>query len=282
MALRIITDSSCDLPRAEAERLGVEIVPCNIHFGAQTLRDGVDIQPAAFYERLANDLTHPTTSQPSAGAFLEVFQRLTGQGHEVAAIMLSSKLSGTYNSAMQARQEAGPRARIEVVDSLQASLALGVLVRAAARMAQAGATAASAAAMVRRDTPSIRCYFTVDTLKYLVRGGRASRIQGFFGSLLDIKPLLVLRDGEVHPVERVRSRRRLLDRLRELAAGCADVQAIGVVHSVCPQDAKAVLDHCRTLFPSAETLLSEFTPVLGVHLGPKALGLTVWGKAPSV
>ncbi len=280
MALRIVTDSSCDLPASVVQRLGIAVVPCNVHFGSESLRDGVDIQPAQFYARLAGGGVHPTTSQPSVGQFAEVFQRLVGEGHDVLAIVLSSKLSGTYNGALQARQETGAASRIAVVDSLQVSLALGLLVQEAARMAQGGAGLDAVAAMVQRETASVRCYFSVDTLRYLVRGGRASHLQGFFGALLDIKPVLVLRDGEIHPLDRVRSRRRVLERLREIAAAYQEVRALGVVHSASPEDAEALARHCRDLFPNVESLVSEFTPVLGVHVGPGALGLAIWGHGP--
>ena len=276
MTLRIVTDSSCDLPADLVRSLDITVVPCIVHFGDELLREGVDIQPSAFYQRLASGGVHPTTSQPSVGDFLEVYRELGRSGDEVLSIHISSKLSGTYRSAIQASQELSAGPRIEVIDSLQASLGLGVAVKAVAELVRAGGSLDQALTFLERELPRIVCYVSVDTLRYLVRGGRASRIQGFLGSLLDIKPIMVVREGETHPVERVRSRKRLLERFSQIVRASANVRSLGFIHSVCLDDAQALAGRSSEAFPDAEVLVSEFSSVMGVHLGPRALGIVVW------
>ncbi len=276
MTLRIVTDSSCDLPADIVQSLNVTVVPCNVHFGDQVYRDGVDIKAAEFYQRLATGGVHPTTSQPSVGAFVEAYQRLGKETNEVLSLHLSSKLSVTSHSAELAKQEVKSGPRIEVVDSLTVSLGLGILVREVAKMARDGATLADAMAFLKRELPNARSYCTVDTLTYLVRGGRASRLQGFFGGLLDIKPIIEVRDGETHPVDRVRTRRKAMARFAEIVAAAKGVRAVGVLHAASPEDGRALADLCAAHFSRDQMIVSEFSSVMGAHLGPKALGLALW------
>ena len=278
MTLRVVTDSSCDLPPEVARSHNITVVPCNVHIGDEVYRDGVDIHPEAFYEKLASGAASPKTSQPSIGTFLEVYQRLAGEAEEVLSLHISSKLSGTCQSARLAKDEVKNGMRIEVVDSLQVSMGLGILAVESARLAQQGASLDAAVAFLDREIPNVVSYFSVDTLEYLVRGGRASRLQGFFGSLLNIRPILAVRDGEVHPVDRVRSRKRLLERLREIVASQKKVRALGVLHSVCQEDAEAMADECSPFIPREQILISQFSPVMGAHLGPRALGLALWSE----
>lgn len=278
MALRVVTDSTCDLHPDIARSLNITVVPCNVHFGDALYRDGVDIQPEEFYRKLASGGAPPRTSQPSVGAFLEVYQRLAGEAEEVLSLHISSKLSGTCQAARLAKEEAKAGARIEVVDSLQVSLGLGILAMESARMAQRGASLDDALTFLHREAPNVISYCAVDTLEYLVRGGRASRLQGFFGSLLNIKPIIAVRDGETHPVDRVRTRKRLLERLREIVASQKKVRALGVLHSVCGEEAEALADSCSPYFPREQVLISQFSAVMGAHLGPRALGLALWSE----
>lgn len=276
MALRIVTDSTCDLPHDIVRSLDITVVPCNVHFGEQVYRDGVDLTRAEFYRRLSSGGAHPTTSQPSAGAFLEVYRKMARPGDEVLSVHVSSKLSGTCHSARMAREEARGTPAVEVVDSQQVSLGLGILVMETARMAHEGASLAQAKDFLEREIPKVTCYCTVDTLEYLVRGGRASRLQGFFGTLLNIKPIIAVKDGEVHPVSRVRSRRRAVERFVELAASARALRAVGVVHGAAPDVGGTLAEGCGAHFPRERIVVSEFSAVMGVHLGPGALGLGLW------
>ena len=273
MTFRIVTDSSCDLPPESLAGMDVTVVPCNVHFGEELLRDGPDISNAQFYERLARDPIHPTTSQPSVGTFLDAY----GQDGDILSLHVSSRLSGTVNSATQAKaQLQGNGPRIEVVDSLTVSLGLGILVLEAARMAQAGERLEDAVAFLQREGPRVHAFCSVDTMKYLVRGGRASRLQGFFGTLLDIKPVIEVRDGETHPVDRVRTRKRLTARFVELVREQETIKALGFIHGNCRGDAESMADAAAPYFPRERMIISEFSPVMGVHLGPGALGVALW------
>ena len=276
MTLRIVTDSTCDLPPETIRELGITVIPCNLHVGADVLLDGVDITPAQFYQRLASTKTLPTTSQASVGVFLDAYRGLASDADEVLSLHISQKLSGTYASAAQAVAEMDAPLYVQAVDSTQVSLGLGFLVREVARMARDGASLGQVLAFLRPAISAVRSYVTVDTLDYLVRGGRASRMQGFFGGMLDIKPIIVVRDGETHPAGRVRSRRRAMQSFQEIAAQAGKLRALGFMHAACPDDAAALADSCSSLFPRSDMLICEFTPVMGAHLGPGALGMALW------
>ena len=277
MTLKIVTDSTCDLPDDLVASLGVTVVPCNVHFGDEVLRDGVDIGRAALYRRLVESPVHPKTSQPSVGTFVETYRNVAEGADEILSLHISSRLSATHHSATLAKEELQPAVPLEVVDTLQVSLGLGILVWEVARIANSGGTLVDAMDFLRREQTNVVSYVTVDTLEYLVRGGRASRLQGFFGALLDIKPVICVKDnGETHPVDRVRTRKRAMARLVEEVSSAKRVRAVGVLHAAAPVDAEAMATACAPYHARDEIILSEFSAVMGVHLGPRALGLGLW------
>ncbi len=276
MPLRIVTDSSCDLPPALARSMNITVVPCNIHFGQTAYRDGVDMQAAEFYQRLSGNI-YPKTSQPSIESFLQGYNSLDREADEVLSVHVSSKLSTTVGAANLAKQQIIGGPHIEVADSLQVSLGLGILAMETARLAKEKGKLKDALDFVEREKKNIVSYFSVDTLDYLVKGGRASKAQGFLGSLLSIKPILAIKDdGEVHPVERVRNRKKLVERFVELAASSGPVRGLGVLHSVALEDAQALAEACTAHVSREKIIVSQFSAVLGTHLGPRALGLVLW------
>lgn len=277
--LRVITDSSCDLPQDIVKSLEITVVPCRVHFGDEVYRDGVDIQPEEFYGRLAHGTVHPTTSQPAIADLVGAFERVGSDADEVLCLLLSSRLSAAVASAGLAKDEIGKGPRIAIVDSRQVSLGLGLMVREVALIAKGGGSLEEAMAFLEAEKGNFTSYVSVDTLDYLVRGGRASKIQGFFGSVLDIKPVIQVRDGETHPVDRVRTRVRALRKLGEVMQSAPEVHAMGVVHSVCPDDAVTLMELCAGSFPRADMVTAQFSAVLGVHLGPRAIGMGLWTKA---
>ena len=182
------------------------------------------------------------------------------------------------NSATQAKKELDGGQRVEVFDSLNVSMGLGLLVREVAKMGNDGASLDDALAFLNAEAANFEAFFTVDTLRYLVRGGRASKLQGFFGTMLDIKPIIAVRRGETHPVDRVRTRKRLYARFQKILAERQPIKALGFIHSRCRADAETLAADAATLFPAEQTLVSEFSPVMGVHLGPQALGVAIWSQ----
>lgn len=276
MAVRIVTDSTADLPPWLAQELAISIVPLSVIFGDEVYREGVDITHDAFYEKLVQGRVLPTTSAPSVGDFLAVYERLLEEKAEIVSIHLSSKLSATYNNACQAAQMlAGRGARIEVIDSRLITMGMSFVVLEAARAARSGASVGEIRELVERMVPRVHIVFVVDTLEYLRRGGRIGRARAFLGTLLRVKPILSLRDGEVHPEERVRTKAHALERLAQIAASYPNVQQAAVGYSTNPQDAEELKRRLAVHAPHLEVFLTRVGPVIGVHTGPGVLGLGV-------
>ena len=279
MAVKLVTDSTCDLPREVVERWDITVLPCYVHFGDDVYKDGVDLVPDDFFRMLVSSSGLPTTAQPSVNDFLQVYRALTGQGHDVVSVHLSEKLSGTLNSATQAKkaleseQPDGPR--IEIIDSRLTSAGLGLIALEAAQTAGSGGTWEQVVGQVQGSLVHTNCYFLLDTLEYLQKGGRIGKASAFLGSLLSIKPLLMIKDGEAHPVERLRTRRRGVERLVETARGLAPARHLAVVHSTTPGEAEALRELLRDLVPEGEVLMTRFGPAIGTYLGPGALGVSV-------
>lgn len=277
MAIRIVTDSAADLPPHLAEEWNITVLPCYVIFDDHIYRDGADISSDEFYRRLVAGPRLPTTAQPSVADFQSVYNELLDQGHEIVSIHISEKLSGTLNSAHQARSALDDEAaaRIEIVDSQLASIGLGLVVLAAARQADAADSHQQLAEQVRRDIPLAHCYFMVDTLEYLQKGGRIGKAQAFIGSILNVKPILSLRDGEAHPVERPRNRERGLRRLVELTLQWSPLRQLAVIHSTEPEQAENLAGYLSDLIPPDQVVTARFGPTLGTYLGPKALGVAM-------
>ncbi|MDE2779915.1 MAG: DegV family protein [Chloroflexota bacterium] len=275
MGVRIVTDSTSDLPPAVAEELNITVVPANVVIDDVTYRDGVDMTSDEFYERLVNGPRLPTTSQPSVGTFQAAYQEILGQGDEIVSIHVSGKLSGTVNSAEQARASIGPDTPIEVVDSGGASIALALIVAAAAEAAPSSSSRQELADQVRRDLPRTSAVFSLDTLEYLQKGGRIGKAQAFVGSLLSVKPILTLEDGEVHPLERPRNHQRAMRRLVEMTREKAPAARVGVAYSTDEQWAADLRASLSDLVPEDQIMTVRFGPALGTYVGPRAVGVAV-------
>ena len=277
--VRIVTDSTSDLPRDLAREMGIEIVPLRVIFGEETFLDGIDLSSEAFFRRLASSPTLPTTSQPPPGDFQRVFEEIVQAGDEVVCVVISSVLSGTYASAMTAKEAMG-EAPISVVDSRTTSMALGLLAQEAARMARAGATRVQIVEHLKRLVPLTHIFFVVDTLEYLQKGGRIGGAQALVGTLLNIKPLLTLQEGRVEPLERIRSKRRALARMVEIAAHRAQatghVYRAAALHSRSPEEAALLAQQIRERIRcEGEVYQGEIGPVLGTHVGPGVVGMAM-------
>lgn len=273
MAIKVVTDSASDIPVQLAEELGISIVPCTIFFGAEAFKDGVEITNEEFFHRLTTGNVMPTTTQPSVGDFLEVYRPLAEEGHEIVSVHVSGKLSGTTNSARLAAEEL-PDAKVEIVDTELASMGVALAAKAAADAIAAGADAAGAAEAARNAAANTEVIFVLDTLEYLKRGGRIGGAQALLGSLLSMKPILKLTDGEVHPHEKVRSRGKALLRMREIAAG-ASYREAAVIHRVSDEEAGAMADHLAQ-FTSNPVLTAAVGAGVGAHTGPGVIGFALW------
>ncbi len=275
MTLKIVTDSTADIPEGVARTLGITVVPLNVHFGAEVYKDGRDLSSDEFFRRLIAGPVYPTTSQPSAGDFAQTYSNLAQQTDEILSIHISSKVSGTYNSALLGRDLAEKTCRVEVIDSLQISMGLGLVVIAAARAAAQGARLDEAAALTREIMPKVRTVCLMDTLEYLRRGGRIGRAQAFLGSLLNVKPMIKIEDGEVHPWERVRSRAKAIDRLYEFVAGLSNIKDLSILYSTTLSEARGFAQRLAPFFPPEQTHMAQFGPVIGTYTGPGALGVAL-------
>ena len=278
MSIRIVTDSTADLPADLAQELNISVVPSNVVIDDVNYRDGIDLTPEEFYRRLMAGPRLPTTSQPSVGAFQAVYQGLLEQGHEIVSLHVSGKLSGTVNSATQAKAALGDPA-IAVIDSHLASIALALVVVKAAQAARQADSYQEVAEQVRRDLGQTGVFFFVDTLEYLQKGGRIGKAQAFVGSLLHVKPILTLQEGEVHPLERQRNRERAMRRIVELTGERGPVQQLAVAYSTEPTWADDLRGRLSDLLPAEQIITSRFGPAIGTYVGPGALGLAYTAAA---
>ena len=268
----IVTDSTADLPPELTRSRPITVVPLTLNFEGRSLLDGVDIRPDEFYRRLPSVTTHPTTSQPSPGRFADAYASLLNDHDAVVSIHISRKLSGTYESARQAADMTDPK-RVRVVDSELVSMSLGLLTLAAASLSSSGSDAAAIEAKVLEMRPHIQTYFSVATLEFLRRGGRIGRASALLGSVLQVKPVLCIRDGLVTPLERVRTFERALNRVVELTREVDRGHGVCVIvgHAGAEADAEKI---GRELDPVAETLMIQpLGPVVGAHAGPGVVGV---------
>lgn len=278
--VHVVTDSTCDLPPEMYEQLGVTMVPLNVHFGDEVYKDVVGLPSDKCFEKLANPKILPRTSQPSPGDFAEVYRRLAADGGPILSIHLSKDLSGTYQSALLAKSMV-PEADVELVDSRLASLGFGVGVIDAARMAEAGKSRAEIIAHLKALLARINVYFAVDTLEFLQRNGRIGKATAFLGGLLSVKPILMLREGIVHPVEKARGRSKALARLVEIvteklgagADGGKPAARVAVLHAMCQDEAEKVLAAVREKVDVRELLVAPIGAVIGTNVGPGTVGI---------
>jgi DegV family protein with EDD domain len=277
-AIAFVTDSTAYLPQAMREQYPIEVVPQVVVWSNESYRDGVDIQAGEFFERLKVDPVHPTTSVASLGDIQAIYAKAAARADAVIGIHLSAKLSNTFSVAEEAVKSISGK-EVHVINSQTTSMAMGFLVLAAARAAAAGRPASEVAKLVRDSIPRTGLLLTLETLKYLQRGGRIGAAQAFMGGVLDLKPILEVRDGVIHPLERVRSKRkavaRLLDVMAERLVGKTGIR-LAVIHAAAPAEAAEVLESARTRFGSAlvESLLTDVSPTVAVHTGPGTIGLT--------
>jgi len=272
MPVRIVTDSACDLPESICEELGIEVVPLTIRFGNREYVDRKELSVDAFWRELEASSVLPETAAPSVGAFEETFRRLSDDGADgIVCINLSARLSATMQSALVAAKALDGRTAIEIIDSMSASMGIGNLVVHAARQARSGASLEEIVAEVESRRARERVFATLDTLEYLRKGGRIGGAQAMLGSMLSIKPIIEVIDGAVEPAGRVRTRSKALRFLvDQIPRG--KVESISVLHGNAP-DLDEFLAMLEPLVPDAEVTVGTIGPVIGVHTGPRVMGI---------
>lgn len=278
--IKIVTDSASGLGPDLARQYGISVIPLYVHFGNETFREGVDIHLAEFWPRLKSAPKLPTTSQPSAGDFVELYKALAADGSEIISIHLSSKLSGTVASAHAAR-EMLPAARIHVVDTQSISAALLVMAVEAARMAAAGRDVKAILARLDQLIAGFRIYFVVDTLEYLEKGGRIGKASALLGTALQMKPLLALEDGIVEAKERIRTKSKAVARIQELAAqdtAGRKCRYLGILHAAAPQEAEQLKADLVSQLAPGETIMAEVGPIIATHAGPGIVGAVFYAE----
>jgi len=275
MAVKIVTDSLSDITDDLAQELGITVVPLTVFFGHESFVDRVTITTDEFYHRLVHGTVWPTTTQPPPGDFINVYNKLAKETDEILVVTLSSKLSGTYQSAIQAKNLMEGKCRIEVIDSLMVAMGLGLIVIAAAKSVKNGANLDEVASLVRKAMPRSHLLAYFDTLKYLAKGGRIGKAQGMLGAMLSVKPILNIKDGEMSPVTRLRSKAAGMDYLYQFVAGFPKIEELAVEHATTPDVADELVERFGSLFPKERIYRSTISPVVGTYAGPGAIAITV-------
>lgn len=271
----IVTDSTAYIPDELVEKYGIMVAPQILLWGEETFLDGVNITPAEFYARLQSTDVMPTSSQATPAYFIELFQPLVEEGANILAILISSKLSGTIQSAVQAREQY-PGATIEIVDSESTAMELGFQVLAAARALEAGKSFKEVLELAQNAKKHTGVYFAVETLEFLHRGGRIGGASKLLGTALNIKPLLAVIDGRVESIEKVRTKSKAYDRLLDVIAEQIDGKPnlrLATLHAAAEDDAMILLKKAEARFNPVESIVAEVSPVVGTHAGPGTCGL---------
>jgi DegV family protein with EDD domain len=275
MAVKIVTDSLSDITDDIIGNLDITIVPLTVLFGREAYIDRVTITTNEFYRRLITQNVLPTTTQPTPQAFADVYNRLAEETDEILVITLSSKLSGTYQSAMGAIEMMEKECRVEVIDSETVAMALGLVVLAAAREAQNGMKLDELVNFVHQALPRSHFIVYFDTLKYLAKGGRIGKAQVMLGSMLSFKPILTVKDGEIAPITRLRSQAAGIEYLANFVTSFHQIEALAVEHSTQPEIADRLVDRLSVSLPDKPIIRSVVSPVLGTYAGPNAIAVTV-------
>lgn len=275
----IVVDSCCDLPKVILEKFDIKVVPANINIGKRSYEDGVDMTREDLYRKMEEGII-PTTSAPAPGKFLEAYRELAERARTILSIHITSKLSAVYQTAVLARSMV-PEIDVRVIDSLSASMGAGFLALAAARASEVGKTVPEILAIIEDIKARMNVFATVDTLKYLQLSGRVGSLQGLFASLLDVKPILVIRDGLIEAVGKVRSRAKSLEQIMELtqeAVRDAGAISVAIAHAYVPQDAEWLRERVGVILKCKGVFVVEVTPALAALGGPGLIGVVSYAE----
>ena len=278
MTVRIVTDSSCDLPTELVQELGITVVPLYVRFGEEVYREQVDISLDEFYKRLEQGPIHPVTIQPSPQDFVTAYQKVASEADGIVSIHISSKLSGTFNSALQGKKLLEKDFPIEVVDSQIITVGLALICIAAAKMAKAGESLASVVEEVKQMLPNIHLLALLDTLKYLQKGGRIGKAKALLGSILNVKPMITLKEGEVVPAGQTRSRSKGIERLFSFVESASNIEDLVIAYNTTPDEAQALAERLGSILTKEAVKVIRLGTTLGVHMGPGGLAIGIREK----
>jgi DegV family protein with EDD domain len=279
MTVKVVTDSTADLRLQLARELDITVVPVYVRFGNKVYRDRVDIGEDEFYQRLQYDSIHPSTIQPAPQDFVDAYQKLSHRADGIISIHVTGKLSGTCSSAMRARETLGEKYPIQVIDSQVVTMGLGQLAIEASNIAQSGKSLQQVTEVVEKMIPSIHLLGLLDTLKYLALGGRIGKVKSLLSLILSVKPLLTMKNGELVPYGRVRSRSQGIERLFNFVRDARDIQDLAIVYNTTPDEAQALAKRIGYIYPAEKIRLARLGPALGVHGGPGILFVSIRGIA---
>jgi len=269
--IALVTDSTCDLPESVVNDKNITVIPLNVHFGEETFLDGIDLQSNEFFEKLSTSEIHPQTSQPSVGRFVETYNDLLKKHDSILSLHISSKLSATYNSALQAQKEIGNE-KIRVIDSMNGTLGLGAIVHHIAELNQKGESFENLVKEAEKIIPNAIFMGLVPTLEYLAKGGRIGKARAFMGSLLKIKPILSAVDGEIQSVGKARTLIKGMDFIVNEMKN-RKISKLFIVHANHEERANLLKEKTKDLIDPKDVIIAEFGPVVGTHLGPGAFGV---------
>jgi DegV family protein with EDD domain len=275
MTVKIVTDSTSDLTPEITSELGITVVPLSVHFDGVAYRDGIDLTTQDFYRKLEQSKTLPTTATPAPGIFAEVYDQLAEETDEILTITISSKLSGTYKSAVEGKEVRKSKTRLEIIDSLSAISRLGLITIAAAKAAQAGGSLDEVIEVTHSSMRRVDMRIVFDTLEYLKRGGRIGTAQAFLGSMLKMNPILTIKDGSTEAVTRVRSRAKAMDYLCDFAMSFSHIEEMAIEDATTPDEVEILIERLNSVFPGERIYRMKVSPVIGTHVGPHVLGISV-------
>ncbi len=278
MTIKIVTDSTADLPAQLVQELGITVVPLYVRFGEEVYRERVDITEDEFYQRLLRDPVHPSTIQPTPQDFVDVYQKLSQEADGIVSIHISSKLSGTCNSALQGKKMIEKGCPIEVVDSQSITMGLGLIDIVAATAAKAGEGLQQVVEEAKQAIPNTHVLGLLDTLKYLLLGGRIGKAKALLGSILNVKPMIALKDGEVVPAGQARTRTKGIQRLFDFVKDTSNIQDLAILHSTTPDEAQTLAERIDPIFTKERIKFARLGTTLGVHGGPSFLAVAIRGS----
>jgi len=273
MAVKIVTDSTADLSPELVKQNNITVVPLYVRFGEKNYRDGVDISLDEFYAKLVDGKVPPSTSQPTPADFAQVYRKLAAETDEILSIHLSSKFSGTCNAALQGKEIVGKKANITVIDSCSVSMGLGMTAMVGARLASAGSTLQQVVNGINQSIRNTHLMGTFDTLKYLVLGGRIGKAKALLGSVLNVKPVLVMKEGELHPVSNVRTHTKGIEKLIDFVKETLHIEELTIIHTTTPDEANSVKTRFVSAIQNSRLHVARLGPVLGTYGGPGMLAV---------